>query len=430
MPRVYFETYGCQMNAYDTEVISSLLESQGFATVADPEESDVIIVNTCSVREHAERRAIGRLNDLSRHESAVLAVCGCMAQRMGKSLFEAVPGLDVVAGTDTYRDLASMIRSALERKRRIVMTDIDGAVTYSLADGRRAGGATRYLGITRGCENFCSYCIVPYVRGRVRSKDPSAIVREIAEMTEAGAKEVTLLGQNVMAYRNAETGFMELIRRIIRETGVERLRFLTTHPRDLDLEIFRIMAADRRLCPHIHLPVQSGSDRILGLMKRGYSGDRYEEKVAEARRIVPDLAVTTDVIVGFPTETDDDFRRTLALFERCRFEAAFTFKYSPRPGTAAAMLEDDVPTEVKKDRLSMLNEKVQEIRKEILTEQLGSDSEILLDDTVKKGEYHFGKGRTPHFRNVLVPATRRGAGEVFEVRLEQLRNFTFIGREI
>jgi tRNA-2-methylthio-N6-dimethylallyladenosine synthase len=217
---------------------------------------------------------------------------------------------------------------------------------------------------------------------------------------------------------------------MIDETEVRRLRFLTTHPRDLDMEIFRLMTDENRLCPHLHLPIQSGSDRILSLMRRGYTRDNYIGEIREARKIMPELAVTTDIIVGFPTESDEDFLQTLSIVEQCRFEAAFTFKYSPRHGTAAALFEDDAPAEVKKERLARLNETVQRIRLELLERQLGTDSEILLDDTVKKGEYLFGKGRTTHFRNVLVPATKREAGDIFRVRLEQLRKFTFIGKEI
>jgi tRNA-2-methylthio-N6-dimethylallyladenosine synthase len=430
MPSVYYESFGCQMNAYDTEVIISLLGSEGFSRADCPEDADIIIVNTCSVRENAEQRAIGRLNDLSRHSSSILAVCGCMAQRMGESLFKAVPGLQVVAGTDTYMQLAASIRDLLEKKQRVAMTTVDGEITYSLIDGRLPGGVTRYLSITRGCENYCSYCIVPYVRGRVRSKDPEIIVREAREMVSAGAKEITLLGQNVMAYRYGDFDFPRLVQRMIDETEVRRLRFLTTHPRDLDMEIFRLMTDENRLCPHLHLPVQSGSDRILSLMRRGYTRDNYIGAIGEARKIMPELSVTTDIIVGFPTESDEDFLQTLSIVEECRFEAAFTFKYSPRNGTAAALFEDDAPAEVKKERLARLNETVQRIRLELLERQLGTDSEILLDDTVKKGEYRFGKGRTIHFRTVLVPDTEREPGDIFRVRLEQLRKFSFIGKEI
>jgi tRNA-2-methylthio-N6-dimethylallyladenosine synthase len=427
---VYYESFGCQMNAYDTEVISSLLGAEGYGSADEPGKADVIIVNTCSVREHAEERAIGRLNDLSRYSNATLVVCGCMAQRLGEGLFDRISALDVVAGTDSYNHLASMIRAAREQKRRIACLEMDGTSTYSLKDASSPGGVTRYLSITRGCENYCSYCIVPFLRGVVRSKEPSEIIREIEEMVSSGAKEVTLLGQNVMSYRWGDRGFTDLVQQVVDDTAVQRIRFLTTHPRDLDDEIFRIMKRSDRVCRHLHLPVQAGSDRILGLMNRGYTRKEYMDKLKRARDIVPDLAVTTDVIVGFCGETDGDFEQTLSLIEGCRFDAAFTFKYSPREGTSAARMADDVPDEIKRKRLALLNIRVQAGRRQVLEKQLGTETEILLDDIVKKGEYQFGKGRTPHFRNVLIPHKSLKVGDILRVRLLKLHNFTFIGEKI
>ena len=427
--RFYCESFGCQMNAYDTEVISTLLENEGCIPVVKPNDADVIIVNTCSVRSHAESRAVGRLNDLSRHSGAILVACGCMAQRLDRELFRMVPGLKIVAGTDSYHRLFSMIETVRGGGERAVDTSVDGRTTYGLLHPV-SKGASRYISITRGCENYCTYCIVPYLRGTVRSKNPDDIVREIEEMVTGGVMEVTLLGQNVMAYEYEGLDFPGLVRRVVGETGVRRLRFLTTHPRDLDRDIFRIMADDERVCPHLHLPVQSGSDRILDMMKRGYTRTDYREKLARAREILPDLALTTDIIVGFPSESESDFEETLSLVEESLFDAAFTFKYSPREGTAAAEMKDDVPSETKKERLSRLNELVGSIRRVTLEKHLGTDTEILLDDIVKKGEYHFGKGRTPHFRNVLIPGGEKRVGEFLCVRLRDLRNFTYLADEI
>jgi tRNA-2-methylthio-N6-dimethylallyladenosine synthase len=418
------------MNAYDTEVITAALGEKGYRTTDDPGEADVIIVNTCSVREHAEKRAIGRLTDLSRHGGATLVVCGCMAQRMGEALFDLIPGLGIVAGTGSYSGVASMIRSAREGRQRIIRLELDGTTTYSLENAASPGGVTRYLSITRGCENYCSYCVVPFLRGTVRSKAPPDIIREVEQMVTGGAKEVTLLGQNVMSYRWGDIGFTDLVAKVVEHTAVRRIRFLTTHPRDIDDGIFRIMKMQDRVCRHLHLPVQAGSDRILDMMNRGYTRKEYVEKLKNAREIVPDLAVTTDIIVGFPGETEEDFERTLSLVEECRFDAAFTFKYSPREGTSAARRPDDVPAETKKKRLATLNLRVQAVRRRLLEEQLGTVSEILLDDIVEKGEYRFGKGRTTHFRNVLIPHARLEVGDILPVRLLELRNFTFIGEQI
>jgi tRNA-2-methylthio-N6-dimethylallyladenosine synthase len=427
--KVYLECFGCQMNAFDSEVLESMLEGEGFVMTPDPSMADVIVVNTCSVREHAERRALGRLNDLSRHDNAVLAVCGCMAQRLGDRLFELVPSLDIVAGPDSYSALPSAISSALSGESGKVLVEKDASVTYRLQNVS-GSSPSRYLSITRGCENYCSYCIVPYVRGAVRSKDTAAVIVDLRLLAASGAKEVTLLGQNVMAYRSGDCGFVDLLYRILDETEIKRIRFLTTHPRDVDERIFALMSEDGRICPHIHLPFQAGSDRVLSWMNRGYTRSDYLHITDVARKHLPDISFTTDIIVGFPGETSGDFEETLDIVEKVRFDAAFTFKYSPREGTRAAELEDDVPLDVKKERLETLNSTVRRIRKEIMASRLGCSEEILLDARVKKGEYQFLKGRTPHFRNVLIRSEDRNPGDILGVVLKELNNFTFIGEEI
>jgi tRNA-2-methylthio-N6-dimethylallyladenosine synthase len=427
--KIYLESFGCQMNAFDTEVLESMLESEGFGISQDPSDADAILVNTCSVRENAERRAIGRLNDLSRHEGAVLAVCGCMAQRLGVRLFELVSSLDIVAGPDNYAALPAAISAVISGEGRKVLVEEDSSVTYRLRSASDSS-PSRYLSITRGCENYCSYCIVPYVRGMVRSKDAGDVIEDIRLLETAGAKEVTLLGQNVMAYRSGECGFVDLLGRILEETDLKRIRFLTTHPRDVEDRIFTLMAEDGRICPHIHLPFQAGSDRILSTMNRGYTSSGYLDIIDRARAIRPDIAFTTDIIIGFPGERDEDFENTLEIVEKVRFDSAFTFKYSVREGTKAAGLVDDVPADVKKARLESLNNTIKRIRMEIITARIGSVEEILLDARVKKGEYQFLKGRTPHFRNVLVESGNREIGDIINVVLMELRNFTLIGEEI
>ncbi len=427
--KVYLESFGCQMNAFDSEVLESLLEEDGFSITQDPSDANAIIVITCSVRENAERRAIGRLNDLSRHKGAILAVCGCMAQRLGEKLFDLVPALEIVAGPDSYSMLPSTISKAIAGEDRKILVETDSSVTYRL---RKVTGSSpsRYLSITRGCENYCSYCIVPFVRGSVRSKEAGAVIEDLRILAASGAKEITLLGQNVMAYQSGDCGFVELLYRILEETDIYRIRFLTTHPRDVNEGIFKLMAENGRICPHIHLPFQSGSDRILSAMNRGYTRSEYLDIISMARELRPDIAFTTDIIVGFPGENDADFEETLDIVEKVRFDSAFTFKYSPREGTRAAELDNHVPAEVKKSRLEALNNTIQSIRKEIMTECIGSIEEILLDARVKKGENHFLKGRTPHFRNVLLGTDNGNPGDIFSVVLKELRNFTFIGEEI
>jgi len=427
---VYFESFGCQMNAYDTEVLISKLLTRGFRKVDEPESADVIVVNTCSVREHAEKRAIGRLHELSRMQMSLLVVCGCMAQRMKDKLWKEIPSIDIIAGTESYNQLPDEIESSLlSSKHKSLIVDLTSKDTYCIENGVKVSSSvSRYLSITRGCNNYCSYCIVPYLRGKVRSKSPEVILREINQIESEGAKEVTLLGQNVSSYRYNKISFTHLLTMILKETGLQRIRFVTTHPGDVDFRIFELMASDRRLCPHIHLPIQSGSNRILEKMKRGYTVERYLSIVQKAREIVPDIAFSTDIIVGFPGETEEDFIRTIEVIETVRFDSAFTFKYSPREGTVASRLEDDVPLDVKKERLQRLNEKVQSIRKDILESFIGKEDEILLDGTLKKGENRLLRGRTPHFRNVLLfDQDEKKIGETVKVKLKELKGFTFFG---
>ncbi len=430
MRRIYFESFGCQMNASDTEYIESLLEEHGFTRVSDPEESDVILVNTCSVREHAEQRAVGRLNDLSRHGNSLLVACGCMAQNLKERLFELVPGLTLISGPDNYAMLPSAIARALEDRRKIAMVDQDPSINYPYRRSSSTGRVSRFITVTRGCDNFCTYCIVPYLRGPVRSREPRQILDESREAAADGAREITFLGQNVMAYRHENLDFTGLLKRISMETEIARIRFLTTHPRDIDESLFSLMAENERICPHLHLPFQSGSNRILGLMKRGYTREKYLSIIARAREVKPGLAISTDIIVGFPGETEKDFKETLEIVERAGFDSAFTFKYSRRSGTPAAEMQDSVPMEEKIARLKELNSKVLLVRKNILEKQLGASTEILLDGRTKKGEYQFLKGRTPHFRNVLIEPEDLKIGDIVPVKLKTMRNFTFIGEKI
>ena len=426
----YAESFGCQMNAYDTDVISSLLVGRGARVVSSPAEADCIVVNTCSVRDHAERRAIGRLLDLSRHGHAMLAVCGCMAQRRGAELFEIVPSVRVIAGTGAYAALPMAIERALSTGERFALLDDGEEAAYEILPREGPGSVSRYVAITRGCESYCSYCIVPYLRGPLRSRSASSIVAEVAALERAGAREITLLGQNVIAYRDGDADFPVLAHRILAETGIPRLRFLTSHPRDVTADLFDLMASQPRFCAHIHLPVQSGSDRVLAAMNRGYTRDRYLALLAEGRSRVPDLAVTSDVIVGFPGETAREFDDTIDLVRRAGFDSSFTFVYSPRAGTAAAAIPDDVSADEKKRRLAVLNEVVQEERGRILRAQLGATAEILLDGAVQKGETRWLKGRTPQFRNVLVRANAGSPGEFVRVVLSRLVHFTFEGEPV
>ena len=431
--KIYLKSFGCQMNAFDTEMIGALLtEENNNRITGDPQDADIIIVNTCSIRKHAETRAINHLHKLSRINNAVLAVCGCMAQRMGIELKKIVPGIDIISGPDNYKQLVSILSGNLDEISNTILLERKHDTTYKLPlrCNEEQFRPSKFLSITRGCENYCTYCIVPYLRGDLRSKAPDIVISEINRMHISGVREVTLLGQNVMAYQYGDVDFTSLVELILDKTGIDRIRFLTTHPKDITMELFHIMAANSRVCNHIHLPLQSGSNRILKLMGRKYTREDYISSVEEARKIVPDLAITTDIIVGFPTEDESDFEKTMELIEYIRFDSAFTFKYSPREGTSAYRMDDNVSVDTKKKRLERLNKRVKEIRYDIFSKLNGRKFKILLDGRTKKGKNQYIKGRTTHFRNVKVNKSSLKEGEFINVKLKKLEGFTFIGEEI
>ena len=423
--RFYIKTFGCQMNMYDSQVIQSILEERGLKAAEEPSEADIILVNGCSIRKHAEDRAINWIHQFSRMEDKRIAVIGCLAQNLKHELLDMIEGIDIICGPDNYMSLVDEI---CRGNSGVTMPGRDHTVTYSLSEGYNPGRYSGFVSITRGCENFCSYCVVPYLRGKLRSKDPDTLVEEVNRLALGGCREITLLGQNILAYQYKNKGFTELLRMLLERTALERIRFLTSHPRDVNLDLFRLMSDHPRICPHIHLPLQSGSDRILKLMRRGYTSGQYLSLLEEARKIMPGLAVTTDIIVGFPSEREEDFKSTMETVRKSGYDSAFTFKYSPRKGTAAWRFPDNVSAETKKERLARLNALVREMRKDILEGLLGKSFKILLDGTAERGENQYFKGRTPHFRNVLLGRKEGKEGDILNVTLERLENFTFIGK--
>ena len=357
--RVYVETYGCQMNAHDTERMIQLLEGASYRETKDAREADLILVNTCSVREKPEEKvysALGRFRELKEERGSIIGVTGCVAQQEGKRLLKRVPYLDLVVGTHALSRLPELVRQVVDSGQRLCETDFDPEGGYLKTPLPRRNGTKvkSYVTIMQGCNRFCSYCIVPYVRGRERSRPSREILEEIRQLADRGVKEVCLLGQNVNAYGKGlaeELGFPELLRRIDDIDGIERIRFTTSHPADLSGELIRAFSELRSLCEHIQLPFQSGSDRILERMARGYTGASYLEKIERLRERCPSIAITADVIVGFPGEEEEDFQETLKLMEKIRFDDLFSFKYSCRKGTHAARFQDQVETEIKERRL-------------------------------------------------------------------------------
>ncbi|MBD3349789.1 MAG: tRNA (N6-isopentenyl adenosine(37)-C2)-methylthiotransferase MiaB [Candidatus Eisenbacteria bacterium] len=424
------ETYGCQMNEYDSGMIRAMLESSGHTFVPRPEDADVVIVNTCSVRERAERRVLGRLRHLRGllGRDAALGVVGCVAQRMGGLLMREVRGLGFVVGTDSY----SVLPEAVERAGEGVATIETETRSDEIYDRRPApsrAGLCEFVSVARGCDNFCSYCIVPHVRGRERSRPADAVVREVEALSRLGAREVTLLGQNVNSYADGETDFARLLERVSRVDAVSRVRFATSHPKDLTERLVDAVSRLPEVCEHVHLPVQSGSDRTLRAMNRGYTRRRYLELASLLRKRVPGVALTTDVIVGFPGETERDFEDTLSLLEEVRFDSAFMFRYSVREGTAAAALADDVPEPEKIQRLERVIETQKRITSELNERLVGEVLEVLLEGPSERNpEKLFGRTRTG--KAVVAPAPRDLSGELVGVRITEASAWTLHGEVV
>ena len=424
LKHLYIETYGCQMNRLDSELLCGIFEAAGYERTQVREVADVILVNTCGVRAHAEQRTLGRISELGglkrNKPELVLGVVGCMAQRLGEQIFEDHPYVDLVAGPDSYRGLPALIEEQItsrgaegqrgrgdspapllpcppageRRSGGVEALSLDPTETYEGLAPRREGTLKAWVAIMRGCNNFCSYCIVPYVRGRERSRSAEAILKEIQGLVGEGFQEVTLLGQNVNSYRDGDTEFAELLRRIDRETGIRRVRFTTSHPKELSDDVLRAIAEGASICEHLHLPLQSGSSKILKRMHRGYTADAYIQWVERARAMIPGLSVTTDVIAGFPGETDEDFEQTLEVMRRIRFDDAFTYRYSPREGTKAFEMPDDVSDAEKQRRLQAMIALQRTITGERNRALIGTKVEILVEAPSKRGEGVLGRTRT------------------------------------
>ena len=390
--RVYIETYGCQMNEHDTERILRLLEGSHYLETRNAKEADFILINTCSVREKPEHKvysALGRYKWLKEKRGAIIGVAGCVAQQEGDRLLDRIPYLDMVIGTHAIPMLPQLLQKIEVSGERVCETsfDRDGEYLRAILPPKPLDKVKSYVTIMQGCDHFCSFCIVPYVSGREKSRSSQGIIEEVKHLAEMGVKEVYLLGQNVNGYGKGlkeEMSFSELLERINKIGGIERIRFTTSHPKDLLEELIQAFSKLPKLCEHIHLPFQSGSDRILKAMHRGYTKESYLEKIDRLKKVCPSIAVTGDVIVGFPGEEEKDFEETLDVLQKVRFDDLFSFKYSPRKGTQAAQFKDKVEEKVKQDRLSTL----QEIQKEITfrknQELEGRVEEVLVEGLSKQ----------------------------------------------
>jgi tRNA-2-methylthio-N6-dimethylallyladenosine synthase len=430
-PTVYIETYGCQMNVSDSELMYGRLEAEGYVSVDGPNGADVVLVNTCAIRENAEQRVIGRLGEIRRElkSGAVLGVTGCMAQRLGPRLLETDTRVQLVVGPDAYRSLPSMIESA-RNGERFSATDFDLEEHYEDFTARRFEGVKAWIPVQRGCDYRCTYCIVPTTRGPERSRKLADVVRETAEVVHRGISEVVLLGQTVNSYHDGTHDFADLLRAVGAVDGIRRVRYTSPHPNDFSDRVIAAMAETATVCEHVHLPMQSGSTSMLKRMLRRYSREEYLECVARLRAAMPGLGLTTDIIVGFPGETDEEFEDTLSLCREVRFDDAFTFKFSAREGTPATRMpaEWTIPQEVMDARYEALVATVRGISREKNLGRLGQRMEVLVEKEARKGELF--QARSRDFKTVLVPGTPESIGTYLTVELTGTTGATFTGTPV
>ena len=433
MKMLYIETYGCQMNVADTEVVYSILGGHGYVRCDDITRADVILANTCSVRDNAEQRIRGRIEQFNIQRKArpgvIVGILGCMAERMKDALLESGK-VDLVAGPDSYRRLPGLLEAASGGHPQIDVI-LSREETYADISPVRTdkNGVSAFISIMRGCNNVCSYCVVPYTRGVERSRDWHSIVREACECYHAGYREVTLLGQNVDSYRDGEMSFAGLLDMVASALPEMRIRFSTSNPQDISDEALEVMASHENICRHIHLPVQSGSDRMLVKMRRRYTRRWYLDRVAKIREKMPDCAITTDVIAGFCSETEEDHRQTLSLFSEVGFDAAYMFYYSERPGTLAAMkYEDDVPIDVKTRRLEEIIALQNRLSLESNRRDLGKRFKVLVEGPSKKNPEELC-GRNPQNKMCVWPDTRHKAGDFVEIEVLDCTQATLICKE-
>ncbi len=436
-PKAFIHTYGCQGNVSDSERIMGMLKEMGYEFTNDASKADLILYNTCAVREHAEDRVFGNVGAVKKYKKdnphLIIALCGCMMQQehIRNKIYSSYPFVDLVFGTHAVTSLPELLYRTLSGNKRVFYApDSHGEIAEDIPIYRDRG-IKAWLPIMYGCDNFCTYCIVPYVRGREKSREPQAIIREIEELVADGVTEIMLLGQNVNSYgKTLETPvtFAELLKEVEKIEGLKRIRFMTSHPKDLSDELIQTMAESQKICHHLHLPLQSGSSRVLKEMNRRYDKEKYLELVNKIRKAIPDISLTTDIMVGFPGETEEDFQETLDVVRKANYDTAFTFIYSKRSGTPAAGMENQVPEDVVKDRFSRLLTLVQEKGRENSSRFQGTIQEILVEDENReKGTL---TGRTQHNLLVHFPGEKELIGKYVKVSLDTCKGFYYFGHMV
>ena len=436
-PESYFiVTYGCQMNAHDSERLAGMLRDMGMTEAEDREHADFVLFNTCCVRDNAERRALGNVTWLKevrkKNPRLMIGVCGCMIQQpgMAETILKQYRFIDLAFGTANLYRLPELMHRALNTDRAVVEVEDRDVIAEELPVQRLRQDAA-YITIMYGCDNFCSYCIVPYVRGRERSREPEAILEEAVRLRDSGVKEIMLLGQNVNSYGKGldePITFAELLRRLD-ALGIPRIRFMTSHPKDLSDELIEVMAGSRHILPQFHLPVQHGNNDILQRMNRRYTRERYLERVQRLREAIPGIGLTTDIIVGFPGETEEQFQDTLSLVRKVGYDSAFTFIYSPRKGTVAADLPDQIPEDVATDRIKRLIAAQEEGQRQAQARFLGQEEEVLVEGLSRRSDKAVsGHGR--HGISITLPGTEEDIGQIIRVRITGMKNNTLTGERI
>ena len=433
--KIFIETYGCQMNAGDSEIVVSIMQKEGYFYTDKIEEADIVLINTCSIRDNAEQRIWGRLSEMRnlrrKKPTLLVGIIGCMAERLKEELLEGGKGVDIVAGPDTYRDLPKLCREA-ESGGKGINTLLSTEETYADIAPVRLDrrGVSGFISIMRGCNNFCAYCVVPYTRGRERSRSCDTIVAEARTLFENGYREVTLLGQNVNSYRYGEVGFPELMQMVAAISPLLRVRFATSHPKDISDRLLEVMAANANICRAIHLPAQSGSNTMLEKMNRKYTREWYLERIAAIRRYMPDCAITTDLIAGFCGETLEDHEATMSLMREVGYASAFMFKYSERPGTFSSRhFEDNITEEEKTRRLNEIIALQNELSAESNRQDVGKEFEILVEGESKRSAAQLC-GRTSQNKMVVFDRGNHQAGDYVRVRITGSSSATLFGEEI
>jgi tRNA-2-methylthio-N6-dimethylallyladenosine synthase len=429
--KMYIETYGCQMNMADTEIVLSIMHDAGFDRTDFLSSADVALINTCAVRENAEQRIIGRLGDFNHYKKSnpnvVIGVLGCMAERVRRDLMESEDFVDLIVGPDEYRKLPTLIEAARDGERGIAVR-LSRIENYDDIIPLRTQGLSAWIPIMRGCDKFCTYCVVPFTRGRERSRSQANVLQEVKEVAQRGFKEVTLLGQNVNSYWDDTNDFPDLLAAVADVDQSLRIRFMTSHPQDMSDKLIATIASRSNICSYIHLPVQSGSDRILELMNRTYTADHYLNLVRKIKETISEISLSTDIITGFPTETEDDHKQTLGLLQAAEYDGAYTFKYSPRENTKAWSMIDDVPEEVKNRRLSEIIDIQRNISLYRNRTLVGQTVEVLVEGPSKKSAADFC-GRTDSNKMVVFPRNGDAVGDYIGVRIERANSATLFGTQ-